>query len=187
MGCVAVSAGHYPGAPGAAFNGTAEWPEAMKYRDAIVDELRARHLDVVVVPPGTLTMKLGLINSKHVDAAIEVHFNSDALRAGRGSETLYTPGSLLGHRLAVLIQKKLGPLCWPDRGVKEGWYRMDRPGVKDYAQDVEGDEVIDAFLSKTDCPAVIVEPFFIHELERIESARPAVCEAIADALGEFLE
>lgn len=184
MGHVAVSAGHYPGAPGAAFNGTAEWPEAMKYRDAIVAALGPR---AIAVPPGTLSMKLGFINSKHCDAALEIHFNSDPGRKGRGSETLYTPGSLHGHQFAVLIQKKLAVLCPPDRGVKEGWYRMDAPGRKDYAEDVEGDEAIDAFLARTNCPAVIVEPFFIHELDRIESARAAVCQAIADATGEFLQ
>lgn len=183
MGRVAVSAGHYPGAPGAAYGGTSEWPEAMKYRDEIIAALGAR---AIAVPPGTLSMKIGFINSKHCDAALEVHFNSDPARKGRGSETLYTPGSLHGHQLAVLIQKRLAVLCPPDRGVKEGWYRMDAPGRTDYAGDVEGDEAIDAFLARTNCPAVIVEPFFIHELDRIESARAEVCRAIADVLGEFL-
>lgn len=159
----------------------------MKYRDAIAAALKRLNVETVIVPPGTLSMKIGLINSKRCDAALEVHFNSDPGRKGRGSETLYTPGSLHGHQLAVLIQKKLAGLCPPDRGVKEGWYRMDVPGRKDYAEDVDGDEAIDAFLARTNCPAVIVEPFFIHELDRIESARAAVCQAIADATGEFLQ
>jgi N-acetylmuramoyl-L-alanine amidase len=39
-----------------------------------------------------------------------------------------------------------------DRGVKEGWYKMDQANGPDY------------FLSATKCPSVIVEGYFLDQL-----------------------
>jgi hypothetical protein len=87
-------------------------------------------------------------------------------------------------RVAETVQKAISSFCTPNRGIKEGWYRMDRPGHVDYKGDVEGDEVVDAFLRDTKPPAIIVEPFFINELTKINALRETICEVMAEALTE---
>ena len=59
---------------------------------------------------------------------------------------------------------------------------MDRPGHSDYPGDLDGDEVVDYFLRKTNCPAVILEPYFIHETARIEANASIVCAVMADII-----
>lgn len=138
-----------------------------------------------MVPTGSLTSKVNFINSKDAVVAAEIHFNSN-VRA-KGSETLYAPGSEKGKELALAIQEqfKARGIFQPDRGAKEGWYRLDRPKVIDYKGDVEGDEVINYFLRATYCPSVIVEPEFISNRETIDKWFFEGCDAIAQALLDF--
>jgi N-acetylmuramoyl-L-alanine amidase len=178
---IAVSAGHYPQAQGAQHGALTEYVAATDWCASLKLALEQYGVDVFEVPTGQLTAKIGAINAEHCDAAIEVHFNADAARAGRGSETLYCPGSRRGEVLARAIQADLGRVLVPNRGAKEAWYRMDRPGHLDFPGDRDGDEVVDAFVRLTNCPAVIVEPCFIHE-PGVLSARGAACSAIARAL-----
>lgn len=110
---------------------------------------------------------------------MEIHFNSNV--NARGCETLYCPGSVNGFKAAEIIQKSLEPLFPPGRGVKEAWYKMDRPGHIDYTGDVEGDEKLDAFVKLVRPPAVIVEPDFISQRLRIELNRDTACEVLAEA------
>lgn len=169
---IAISAGHHPSRPGACYKGFCEHPEAVLWATLVVDLLGYQH--AVQVPPGTLREKVGFINGLGCEAAVEIHFNSavdrDGNRVGEGSETLYYPGSARGRELAERLQSAIAPHFPPDRGVKEGWYRMDPSKGPDY------------FLARTRCPAVILEPEFIHHVERIRSRRDAACAAIAAAL-----
>ena len=178
-----VSAGHYPSKPGATHEGFTEYDEAIIWAELIVEALGN---EGVLVPTGFLGQKIDFINARSPDLAIEIHFNSfkvwkdanqdgimtdDELHAaGRGSETLYYPGSKSGHRLAELVQLAVSKLFKPDRGVKEGYYRMQKKNGPDF------------FLAKTTCPAVIVEPEFIHRKELIQENREASCELITSAL-----
>lgn len=175
---VAISAGHYPAAPGAVFGSLTEHAAADEWIVTLKAALESYGMDVFVVPTGLLSRKVGIINAEKCDAALEVHFNSDPGHAGRGSETLYMPGSKLGEHYANCVQNQLGTVAQPSRGVKEGWYRMDRPGHVDFPGDIDGDEVVDAFLRLTHCPAVIVEPYFIHE-PGVLVGKDDCCAAIA--------
>jgi hypothetical protein len=74
-----------------------------------------------------------------------------------------------------------------NRGVKEGWYKMDRPGVKDYDGDVDGDENPDYFLAKTRPVSLILEPEFMQQLETIQSCREAACRAVCDAIYQLAD
>jgi hypothetical protein len=74
----------------------------------------------------------------------------------------------------------------PDRGAKEGWYKMDRPGVIDFYGDEDGDEMPDYFLRKTNCPALILEPEFIQQYGHIKNSRKVGTQAIAAAIQETL-
>jgi hypothetical protein len=178
-----ISAGHHKGAQGAQWNGYTEWKEAVLWRDAIVAAIGPEK--AMAVPDGTLRAKVAFINAGSPRAAIEIHFNSaivDGEHVGAGAECLYYPGSLAGGLLATALQDELVRLFRPDRGTKAGWHRQDRPGVVDYQGDVDGDEVLIYFLRKTSCPAVVLEPEFIHHIEKIRRHRDAACQAIAGAM-----
>lgn len=202
-----VSAGHYPAAPGAVYEGFVEHDEAVLWATRIVALLGA---DAVLVPTGFLKAKVDFINKRCTPGAIcvEIHFN-DAVRwrdknadgkvtpdelehVGEGAETLYCPGSEQGKRLAIAVQdaiEHLFPYKWVDhnrnglqerdeltgRGVKEGWYRMDRTKGPDF------------ILVKTACPTVIIEPEFVQRKDRIIQHRDAACAALATALREFIK
>lgn len=166
-----VSAGHYPSKPGAAYKGFTEYDEAEIWADKIVEYLDG---EGKLVPTGFLGQKVGFINVREPDLAIEVHFNAavddNGNNVGRGCETLYFPGSTKGKRLAEIVHEAIAEVFEPDRGVKEGWYRMNPENGPDY------------FLARTSCPAIIVEPDFIHRKEIIQNGRDACCELIASAL-----
>ena len=179
---IAVSAGHYPASPGAVWGQYVEHTKALGWRDLIGSYLSNRGAGVVVVTPATLTKKIAQINSAKCVLAVEVHFNSDPGRKGKGSETLYCPGNPTGEALADEVQRAISTFCAPNRGAKPGWYRMDLPGHEDYKGDVDGDEVKDAFLAKTNCTALILEPYFIHEGGKIDDNAMAVCDVIAGVL-----
>lgn len=181
-----LSAGHYPGDKGARFpqpNGEFnEHDEAKLWVASIVRHINYR-TGVLLVPHLDLVGKVRWINTQpQADLAIEIHFNSDGAGRGRGSETLYAPGSVKGRVMADRIQAVIGAILLPNRGVKEGWHRMDRPGHIDYPGDKDGDEKVDYFLRATKCTALIVEPEFIHNKEKIIEHRERVCSAIAEVL-----
>ena len=181
---IILSAGHNPGAPGACFNGFCEHFEAVKWVDLIGDFV-SLETNVDVTPVSPLYYKVKWINDYNkwdVKLACEIHFNSDPRHGGRGSETLYCPGSSGGLYAGDIVQSALGMLLPPNRGAKEGWYRMDRPGHKDYPGDVEGDEKPDYFLKATKPVALIIEPEFIHRQEIILKNRREACKLIAKHL-----
>ena len=106
---------------------------------------------------------------------------------GEGAETLYCPGSAKGIKLATIVQAsidQLFPFRWTDRnkdgkqqpdelegrGIKEGWYRMNKANGPDF------------ILERTRCPTVIVEPEFVQRKDRILKNRDEACAALAAAL-----
>jgi len=166
-----VSIGHHPYSKGAAFEDFNEFDEAKQWAPLLCNALGSMAMQV---PVGVLREKVHFINEHAVGAgdhlALEIHFNSDPAQAGRGSETLYYPGSERGRHVAEEVQQNLSRVFGPNRGAKEGWYRMDRSKGPDY------------FLARTACPAIIVEPEFVHNAEKIVEGRDAGCAAIAQVL-----
>ena len=184
---ILVSAGHHAAAQGARAHGRTEWPEAMRWQEDILHTLGHR---AGPVPTGLMRDKVKFINQSGPDLAIEIHFNSAKVggkHVGRGSETLYKPGNDRSKHAATIIQAYLGDVFPPNRGAKEGWYRMDRPGVTDYQGDVEGDEKIDYFLRETNCPSIIIEPEFIHRHDVIDAGMGRGCLAITNACMTIIE
>lgn len=169
-----ISAGHHPSAPGACYGEFCEHWEAVRWADRIVELLDGR---AIRVPDGHLKNKVAFINS-HSDAtlAVEIHFNAavdaEGNPIGNGCESLYYPGSERGRLAAETIQMGLARLFPPDRGVKEGWYRMQKRFGPDY------------FLAWTRCPAVIVEPEFIHHQSLIQDNRELACVTLAEGIGD---
>lgn len=168
-----------------------EHEEARRWVDLIHFHLREQ-MPADVVPSGTLEKKVEIINeiargNRPVLLVAEIHFNSCGGCGAKGSETLYCPGSVKGKRAAQTVQYRLGGIMRPDRGIKEGWYRMDKPGVVDYAGDVEGDEKIDYFLRETRPIALVIEPEFIHNRAMIQAYRDLACAEIALGLLQAAE
>jgi hypothetical protein len=192
MTSIAISAGHHPNAKGAndgqGFN---EYDEASKWIELIKNLFDSKtSVNALVIPTGYLSSKIKYINTTGrragIKLALELHFNAAPGTNAKGCETLYCPGSYAGKNLANTIQSTLASFMPPNRGIKEGWYRQDRPGRVDYYGDIDGDESIVAFLSKTFCPAVILEPEFIHNKAVIESNREICCEVIFETLCDYL-
>ena len=190
---IAISAGHHIDARGAAFEGFSEYPETEKWALFIWKAICEKHSPelVVLVPVGTLPYKVRYINSAvdqiQLQLAVEVHFNSSFSGNQRGSETLYCPESEKGKLVAGIVQDGLAAVFPPSRGIKEGWYKMGRPGVVDYGGDVDGDEKPDYFLRATHCPAIIIEPEFIQNSTGIIARREYACGLIADKLVQARE
>lgn len=189
---IAISAGHWAQARGARNqSGFYEYPETMRWARTIFDIYREEYGHAVLVPAEDLASKVNFINTavslSRIQLAVEIHFNSSPGGQGRGSETLYYPGSVAGAKAAKIVQDKLALIMPPSRGIKEGWYKMDRPGIQDYPGDKDGDETPDYFLSATDCAAIVVEPEFIQNPAAIMGNRQICCEAIAAAMHEAVQ
>lgn len=184
-----ISAGHHASKSGACFEDFCEFDEAAKWAKLIVENLGDSAL---LVPFGFLKDKVSFINARSSDKdtiAIEIHFNSAVVwkddnndgiqqdnefhHIGHGSETLYYPNSHKGKAAAVTMQQNLSRVFLPNRGAKEGWYRMQKRFGADY------------FLAKTKCTSLIIEPEFIDNREKITSNRINGCMAISEALLEI--
>jgi N-acetylmuramoyl-L-alanine amidase len=171
-----VSAGHHQEAQGASHQGFAEWPEAQIWASLLLYEICQHGGEAMAVPSGSLATKTTFINSwaGQSDIAVEIHFNGAAdeqgRRVGRGSETLYYPGSKRGRIVAQGVQEAISGLFPPDRGIKEGWYRLSPENGPDW------------FLARTRPAAVIIEPDFIHRKGTIQRQRAVAVRAVADTL-----
>lgn len=185
---VALSIAHCPADQGAKACGTTEHIESGIWTGLVQQFLEEKGVEVFVVPVGGLTKKVRAVNEANCALAVEIHFNSSVSKAAKGCETLFCPGSTKGAKAADIVQRHLVvAMCNPDRGIKEGWYRMDKPGVVDYLGDVDGDESLDYFLKATNCPAIIVEPEFIHRMDVIADKRGEGAMAITDGIIEALK
>lgn len=173
-----ISAGHHPAAPGAKWDRFIEHDEACIWAKYMTDKIG---LKSTLVPTGILQSKVDFINARLLngDIAIEIHFNAARDKhnepIGRGCETLYYPGSTKGKHIAQLCQDALSLSFPPSRGIKEGWYRMDPKRGPDF------------FLARTRCPAVIIEPEFVHHSELIIDNRNTAIDLMIDNLKEFTD
>ncbi len=165
-----LSAGHYPAAPGAAWRGFVEHTEARLW----VDELARLLPRAVVVPSVELGAKIRWINARARtdDLALEVHFNA-ATPTARGSETLFAPGSPRSQVVAAQVQAAIAHHFQPDRGTKPGWFQAD-PAKGPLA-----------FLARTRCMALIIEPDFVYRADAIRAGRAACCADLAKTLRRF--
>ena len=195
MKTLIISAGHNPQKSGASWQGIREHDQAMKWVNEIADYLTLKQVKVIQVATGSLREKVEHVNQwVNIDKnsiAVELHFNAAGTTYVQGNETLYYPNSVAGKQLATTFNTKFMELAqqWviKDRGVKEGWYRMDRPGVIDFYGDEDGDEMPDYWLRKTKCPSLILEPCFMCQLTDIGESWKQVAHAVAEALLDSLQ
>jgi len=185
---VAISIAHYPESPGAGYNNIYEHQTSKIWISALRNKLKFFNIEVPVAPIGNLESKVEFINRTDTDLCLEIHFNGSYNPKVSGVETLYCPGSIKGKKLAKVVHSYYaGVMGVRDRGVKEGWYRMDRPGFEDYPGDKDGDERKDYFLQYTHCPALILEPDFISQIANIRNKQDEACMSIARGIDDYLE
>lgn len=176
----ALSIGHHADQPGKLL----EFSECAAIAGLISKFMRPTGHSLYMIGSGPLEKKIAEVNAGDFDFGLEIHLNAGG---GSGCETLYCPGSAKGKLLAMSVQSALvNSLEYRDRGVKEGWYRMDRPGHVDYPGDVDGDENLDAILKMTNCPFIIPEPFFLDDPKGVDTSVANYERiALAVALGLF--
>lgn len=181
---ILVSIGHHPYRKGACYKNFCEFDEAKIWQALICHYLGEHGLGV---PTGVLKEKIDFINAQpDATLAVEIHFNAavkwvdkdgdgvydegEDVHVGKGCETLYYPNSEKGKLAAHIVQDKLSTIFEPDRGAKEGWYKMNKANGADM------------FLKRTKCTSLIIEPEFIHRKELIQKNRHEACVVIANAL-----
>lgn len=185
---VGLSIAHYPESPGAGHMGFYEHAESIVWTGLIRGFLLDHEYEVAVAPVGRLKTKVDWLNKQNCAVVLETHFNHSSLLSVNGCETLYCPGSVKGKQFADMVHRRYAPgLDNRNRGIKEGWYRMDVPNRVDYQGDVNGNEKADYFLRKTNCPALILEPDFISQLLTITTKRFSVSMNIAIGIIHYLE
>ena len=179
---IALCSGHHKIAKGAVNkkHGLNEHDEAVKVNAYLADKLRSFGHTVDEIG-GTLSEKIAKINAGCYTLALDNHFNAGG---GRGCEVIHVPSSPTRHEQAKVMSASIATyMGLKDRGAKGGWHRMDQPGVVDYPGDIDGDEHMDAFVARTDCPAFIPEPFFMDNNAEVEYWLVAGRHAqIADAI-----
>jgi len=185
---VILSYAHFPSKPGAGFRGVHEHEVSISWTDTLANQLELRGINVAITPVGGLRNKVAFINERDAELCIEIHFNGSSNPTVSGVETLYCPKSVKGKSLAAGLHDLYAPeMHCKDRGIKEGWYRMDRPYIEDYPGDIDGDEKEDYFLKYTNCPAVILEPEFMAQIDNILKYEKEACIALAEGVHSYLE
>jgi len=175
MARIALSVAHNPAKPGACSSaGTCEYELSMGWTGACAMRLVQLEHDPEIITTYSLKEKVTTVNSLSAACALEIHFNSNV--DADGAETLYCPGSKAGKSLAEVVQIAMtDKLFVKNRGVKEGWYRMEPPHVNPNAKP-------DYFLKYTNCPAIIVEPEFMSNVAWIERNSHKGGVVIAEAI-----
>ncbi len=172
--CV-VAIGHQPtGDMGAVSpdGTTREWP----YNNDIarILPLLTTKAEVVVVTRKSFAELPGQINAHKPDFCVELHFNAVDDAKAHGTETLFWYASCNGNRLAETFQAQmLEALKLRNRGTKPVASAKARGGH---------------YLSKTVCPAVLVEPGFItNDTDRraLIERKIELARAYAAAIDEY--
>ena len=184
---VGLSFAHNPKSPGACMGMVCEYSLSRQWTKRLAMELRDRGIGYFLSNGTSLRHdKVPEINAAGCDLAIEIHFNACGDCGASGSETLYHPGSDLGEMFASIMQDYVcNAMGNKNRGIKEGWYQMDRPGVVDFYGDEDGDEKPDYFLKATNCPALILEPEFIEKYSNSKDLMLTGVRSIADAIEDI--
>lgn len=179
---IALSVGHNKNSKGAHDDGVSEFDIAKEWAYKISTYFAVEQYAVFLVPNGSIKSKVDYINTVHdqhnVDLAVEFHFNACGGCGATGSEVVHYPFSESGKQAAQCIQDEIvGQVGSRDRGVKPGWYEMDKvSGVFIY------------FLKHTKCPSVITEPEFLeHYDEIIKPNEEKYFKAISDGIKRYCE
>ena len=167
---IAISIGHYPQRQG---NSTkvdgvllTEYSENGIIAGFVQKYLTNKDYYAYIVPTGTLPQKTEYINNLNPVCAVELHFNGYP-QSVKGHEVLYLDGCSKSWGLGVAISTQLSyALTNRNRGVKPStlW-----------------------FVKSCNCPAVIVEPFFMKwEKNYLDSVSyRVIAQAVAEGINQY--
>ncbi|MCP4339648.1 MAG: N-acetylmuramoyl-L-alanine amidase [Desulfobulbaceae bacterium] len=175
MKCALV-VGHEPQKQGATngYSDLSEYAFNSLLAVAVSRVVKGVEVDVVYRDAGDYDGLPDKINALRPDFGVSLHCNSHKTVVS-GSEVLYWQGSVKGEKIASLFRRKIA-YCM---GIR------DR-GIKGKKEGQKGAHV----LEETNCPFIILEPFFINNLEDVLMGMAKFKEltlAIAEAIEEAVE
>lgn len=151
---IAICIGHSRGDGGAvSVGGMNEWNYNRKLGGVMLRDLRERGHEVMLVDryaqagySRAMDYLVRALAAQRVTVAVELHFNSSERKEASGHEWLHWHTSHQGRKLGRCLEGRMA----------ETFPEMKRRGLKA----ISGAERGGLFLQKTQCPAVICEPFF---------------------------
>lgn len=189
MTYIVISPGHYESYRGVSKNGYNEFDEVEKIVNYLNPKLRKLGYDVDVVT-GKLIDKVNKINELNPDLAIEVHLGNTNNSKTSGSRSFFMLNKQSSKDLAQsLLDSCVNELDTKNKGIYVGWYKKISPSMVEKGKAPEDWKVkIDLFISKTNCPSAIIEPFYISSTTDCEDFIASENhEEIADALAIGIE
>lgn len=171
---IAIRRGHQrTGKDGCANGIVNEIDVANAYYVLVMDKLRKLGHEVLdVTPPeanrslsDSLYYGINKANNWKADLFISCHVNNayNTYNGALGCEVLYHKNSLKGKEYATKVERELANLGFKSRGAK-----ADIRGL--------------AELNSTNCPCIIVEPFFVEATEDVATYKRVGAEGIANAI-----
>jgi len=118
----------------------------------IVGRINEENIDAVIIERESLKLLPEKINQFNPHFSIEMHCNSSENMLSSGSEVLYWHDSEKGKVFANILLESFIECGYRKRGIKPVYF-ADKGRV---------------YLSKTTCPAIIAEPFFINNNDEFE-------------------
>lgn len=160
-----------------------EYDVSLRAVDAACGVLRQHDWPVVVIdagdngPAAYASAKTHIINAINPGLAVEIHCNASEDSTASYGEVIHHPVSAIGMRAANTVGDHLRDALgstkhlWPWRGAREWKPAFDKHQF--------------FFLSRSNCPSIIVEGLFISNDEQAEwLASPGGAEAYGALVGE---
>lgn len=171
---VAVRRGHQrTGRDGCASGLVNEIDVANAYYVLVIDKLRKLGHEVLdATPPendrslsDSLYYGINKANNWKADLFISCHANKayNTYNGALGCEVLYHKNSIRSKEYAIKVEKEIANLGFKSRGAK-----VDIRGL--------------AELNNTNCPCIIIEPFFVEAVEDVNTYKRVGAEGIANAI-----
>lgn len=171
---IAVRRGHQrTGADGCASGLVNEIIVAEDYHNKLISKLKALGHEVLdVTPPeanrtlsNSLWYGIEKANNWKADLFISCHVNNayNSYNGALGCEVLYYKSSSKGKDFAIKIEEQLSALGFKSRGSKADIRNLSE-------------------LKNTNCPCVIIEPFFVEATEDVKIYKSVGGEGIANAI-----
>lgn len=162
---IALAPGHSQSFQGVVKNGYREYSECAKIVEQMAPKLTAQG-HIVVVVEGTLKDKVDKINEITPDIALEVHLGNSHHPRISGSRAFFSQNVRQSQYLAeFVLEGVVRTLGTRNNGSWIGWFKKISPTlVKSGKAPADWKPKIDLFLSKTHCPSILIEPFYLSSV-----------------------
>jgi N-acetylmuramoyl-L-alanine amidase len=188
MRVVAISPGHYAAYKGVAKNGYIEYDEVSRIVEILKNKFDLERYRIYIIQ-GKLEEKVNKINELKPDLAVEVHLGNTNSSSTRGSRSFHMLNDKKSECLSeTLLSSCVDLLKTENKGSWVGWFKKVSPSMANSPNvPVPGFKPkVDLFLSKTTCPAALIEPYYISSSSDCEYFKDKY-EEIADAIIQGIE